>query len=148
MSVGVMDFGIQGARESGIVPTRGKSKGNFVGDPWIGWIGTRIYLLPECLSVLKYFGSKRQETMADNMLRKRKCREGTTFYWIGIDGHKVKNKLNEGYSNVNIFYNSKGVDPCVPAETNDYHKDKEWSNEALLLFVNGDGVMVHLHNDQ
>ncbi|RHZ77004.1 hypothetical protein Glove_186g31 [Diversispora epigaea] len=64
---GVMDFGIQGARESGIVPTRGKSKGNFVDDPWIGWIGTRIYLLPEYLNVVKYC----EEMITEHSLQER-----------------------------------------------------------------------------
>ncbi|RHZ77005.1 hypothetical protein Glove_186g30 [Diversispora epigaea] len=119
MSVGVMDFGIQGARESLIVrdvsnkvflskvlrtsfslshieklslvtnrtvlrnfkkndkilwretTTRGKSKGNFVDDP-----RTRIYLLPECLSVVKYCAGDLEEMITEHSLQER-IREST-----------------------------------------------------------------------
>ncbi|CAG8553501.1 2475_t:CDS:10 [Acaulospora morrowiae] len=57
----------------------------------------------------------------------------TTFYWIGLDGSKVLTHMcpAETY-----------VAQCRPGElirSVENHKDKEFSDEALLLFGNGDG---------
>ncbi|CAG8529788.1 12341_t:CDS:10 [Funneliformis caledonium] len=57
----------------------------------------------------------------------------TTFYWVGLDGSKVLTHMCPAESYVS---------QCTPGELVNSvrnHKDKEYSNESLLVFGNGDG---------
>ncbi|PKY21567.1 hypothetical protein RhiirB3_409571 [Rhizophagus irregularis] len=57
----------------------------------------------------------------------------TTFYWIGIDGSKVLTHMCPAES----YVSQCKVGELINSVRN--HKDKEYSNESLLVFGNGDG---------
>ncbi|GBC03648.1 hypothetical protein RclHR1_05230010 [Rhizophagus clarus] len=57
----------------------------------------------------------------------------TTFYWVGIDGSKVLTHMCPAES----YVSQCTVGELVNSVRN--HKDKEYSNESLLVFGNGDG---------
>ncbi|CAG8440747.1 13597_t:CDS:10, partial [Ambispora gerdemannii] len=57
----------------------------------------------------------------------------TTFYWVGLDGSKVLTHMCPSET-----YVAQGtVDELVKSVTN--NKDREYTNESLLVFGNGDG---------